>query len=99
MERLSTGGLPVGLFDQESYEEAAVALEPGDIVVIYTDGITEAKARSGERFGEARLAAAIERHVGESARAIHDHLLAALSAYRRGTLQADDLTIIVLKAE
>ena len=98
MERLSAGGLPVGLFDGESYPEAAVALEPGDVVVIYTDGITEAKAASGERFGEARLAAVVERHLGESARAIHDRLLAALSAHRRGELQADDLTLVVLKA-
>lgn len=92
VERLSAGGLVMGVFEDATYQEQTLPLREGDRLVLYTDGITEALSPAGEEFGEARLIEAI-RCAGPAVDA--DGLLANVLAFAGGTLQ-DDATIVVV---
>jgi len=78
------------------YDEDATVLAPGDTLVLYTDGITEAMDRAGDLFGKARLKEAIAAG-GSSARAIIDAIIAAVKSFAAETPQADDLTIVAVR--
>ncbi|HEY6573278.1 MAG TPA: PP2C family protein-serine/threonine phosphatase, partial [Candidatus Eisenbacteria bacterium] len=73
--RLEAGGLMIGPFKDATFEEGSSSLEPGDILVIYSDGVTDAESPAGEQFGEERLLAALGGFTGESAEEIRDGLL------------------------
>ena|GEM_PF-1172972 len=70
-------------------------LRPGDIIVWYTDGITEARDGTGRMYGTQRLAAAVQTHAHLSAEALRDALLADARAYSAGQPQRDDITVVV----
>jgi sigma-B regulation protein RsbU (phosphoserine phosphatase) len=92
---LSGGGMVLGVDPDTRYEEREVSLGPGDALVLYTDGVTEARNEDGEEFGEARLAArlAADRHRGASG--LRDRLLGALHAFS-GDRRDDDQTLVVV---
>jgi phosphoserine phosphatase RsbU/P len=95
---LERGGTVIGIRDDVPFEEDAVALETGDLVVFYTDGISEAANAHGEQFGEERLCAAVEILPGEaSAREVTEAVLAALTGFLDGTEPRDDVTLMVLR--
>jgi len=75
-----------------------VALAPGDRVVLFTDGLTEARNEAGDEFGETRLLEAALRHRACSAPALQARLTAAVGAFTGGALQ-DDATLIVLASD
>ncbi|MCP3137334.1 PP2C family protein-serine/threonine phosphatase [Pyxidicoccus xibeiensis] len=70
-------------------------LRPGDVVVWYTDGLTEARDGAGKLYGTQRLAAAVQAHAHLSAEALRDALLADARAYSAGQPQRDDITVVV----
>jgi sigma-B regulation protein RsbU (phosphoserine phosphatase) len=93
--RLCEGGVVLGVFPDTTFNQAEIAFNPGDRLLLYTDGISEARNASGEEFGEERLAQA-----GLSARtlaptAMNEHLARELQAFTGGALD-DDATIIVV---
>jgi sigma-B regulation protein RsbU (phosphoserine phosphatase) len=95
---LSAGGLPIGIMETAKFALRRETLAPGDLLFIYTDGITEAAAVSGEEFGEARLAQLL-RDGGElSARRWIDHVHAAVETFASGAPQFDDITSLALIA-
>lgn len=97
LRRLEAGSMPVGLFDFAQYENATAQLEQGDVVIVYSDGVTEALDVDGEEFGEDRLAAiAAERHADEAS-AIVDAIVRAVQQFARGAAQHDDVTAMVVK--
>ena len=107
-EWLEQGGLALGILPDTTYTAADIALGPGDVLVLYSDGITEAarpmpgvtEATSpdeAEYFGEDRLLEAAQAHHTESARDILDGLVAAAHAFAGGAPQSDDLTVVVVK--
>jgi phosphoserine phosphatase RsbU/P len=96
-ESLECGGTVVGLFQEVSYEQGAVRLYSGDLVVAFTDGLLEARNAAGEEFGEARICQVLQKHAGERADAIKQALLAALQTWTNGIEQEDDLTLVVFK--
>lgn len=98
IERLGAGGPVLGVLPNAEYEQAQVALAPGDRVVLFTDGLTEARNDAGDEFGEARLLEAALRHRACSAPALQARLAAAVAAFAGGTLQ-DDATLIVLASD
>jgi sigma-B regulation protein RsbU (phosphoserine phosphatase) len=83
VRRLETGGLILGLFEHAIFEEETVALHPGDFVIVFSDGVTEALNAAGEEFTDARLLACIQSHRGDSPQAMLDALL---SDVRRVTM-------------
>jgi len=98
IERLGAGGPVLGVIAGAEYEQAQVALAPGDRVVLFTDGLTEARNEAGEEFGETRLLEAALRHRACSAPALQARLTAAVGAFTGGALQ-DDATLIVLASD
>ncbi len=97
-ETLERGGTVVGILENATFDEAAVDLQPGDRVVLYTDGISEAMNAAGEMFGEDRIYGEIERLPRDlTARDITTRLLAAVHTFLDGVEPGDDMTVMVLR--
>lgn len=99
LELLETGGLLVGIFPQAQYEEAAVTLGPGDLVALFTDGVTEAEDRRKAQYGEERLEQLLRETRSLSAREIGERICQEVLKFSKGTHQADDITVVVVKVE
>ena len=96
VRRLPAASLPLGLLEEARYKAEEIRLEPGDRLVLYTDGVTDARNASGEFFGLARLEQTLRRHAEADAAALHQALLEALSAFAEGAEQSDDITLLTL---
>ena len=94
-ERLREGGPVLGVFDKRNYEMGSAALLPGDRVVLFTDGVTEACNSAGEEFGEARLLHLLRDHRALSAQELQAKILAVVAEFTGGRWQ-DDATLLVL---
>jgi sigma-B regulation protein RsbU (phosphoserine phosphatase) len=91
------GGLPVGLMDAAEFRTEAAQLQPGDTLVLVTDGITEAIDPQREMFGNERLRLAAERYAGESVEQLQAGIIDAVEEFSRGAYQADDITLLVIR--
>lgn len=89
--------LPVGLLPDAAYISCSVALEPGDTLVLYTDGITEAANTADELYGHERLEAVAARHAEAPLEELQAAILADVEEFSRGTYQADDITLLILR--
>jgi serine phosphatase RsbU (regulator of sigma subunit) len=96
-EELGATGLPLGLLPVGEYERRDLSLAPGDLVVIYTDGVTEAANPQGEEYGLERLVALCRRHAGSGAPVLAASLQADLDAFACGVPFGDDRTFILLR--
>jgi serine phosphatase RsbU (regulator of sigma subunit) len=94
---LDATGMPVGLIEGAEFEVGEDRLRPGDLVVIYSDGVTEAENSSSEFFGKKRLKDTIAAHAAKGAAAVHDAIHDAVEAFAAGEPQADDITVVVLE--
>ncbi len=92
-------GFPLGMFPGVSYDEIAVPLRPADMVIFFSDGITDAVNSRGEQFGGDRLCALMQQHpfAASSAQAAVDSIGEALTTFQSGTEHFDDETLIVLR--
>lgn len=95
--RLEIGGLMIGPFKGARFEEGSSRLEPGDVLVVYSDGVPDAEAPDGERFGEERLLAALSGLDGESAEEIRDGLLGAVRTFVADRPPFDDVTVMTVR--
>jgi sigma-B regulation protein RsbU (phosphoserine phosphatase) len=95
--RLTAGGLALGMMPDARYESGRVVLERGDVLVVFTDGITEAMSATGEEWGEDRLIDDLEAHEPTSAGAIAERVLGAARDFSRGLPQHDDMTVAVVR--
>jgi serine phosphatase RsbU (regulator of sigma subunit)/pSer/pThr/pTyr-binding forkhead associated (FHA) protein len=95
--RLDVGGPPLGLFSGVAYEEGALQLAPGDVVVVFSDGVTEASSPSGEEYGEARLISAARDLAGLAPRAVVQGILASVRAFVETSAQSDDITVLAIR--
>ena len=98
VERLSPSGAPLGAFARADYRQATTALSPGDLLVVFTDGVTEAVDPDEVEFGEARLERLLREAEGESVGALCDRIVAAVRAFEAGAPQNDDITLVVARA-
>jgi sigma-B regulation protein RsbU (phosphoserine phosphatase) len=96
VETIELAGLPMGTFDDATYEERVVPLSSGDVVVFYTDGLTEAR-RDAEEYGAARLAAQLEAAAAGTAAEVGERILSDVDAFLQDAPLADDLTLVVVK--
>jgi sigma-B regulation protein RsbU (phosphoserine phosphatase) len=96
--RLETGGPVIGLMPDCSYRQGSVALEEGDVLVLFTDGITEAMNGAGEEWGEERLTRAILANRALPARELIDHITRKADEFVAGAAQYDDMTLIAARA-
>jgi serine phosphatase RsbU (regulator of sigma subunit) len=97
VEWIDLPGTLVGVFADVDLAEIDIHLDPGDTLVLYTDGVTEARGPAGF-FGPERLAAVVAGLAGRSADAIADGVLAAISDFQRGRLR-DDVAMLVVRAQ
>jgi phosphoserine phosphatase RsbU/P len=97
--RLETGGTVVGLLATFPYEQAAVTIVPGDILIAFTDGISEAMNAAGEEWGEVRLIETIKGGAGLNPAEIIARIMQAADAFVAGAKQHDDMTLVVLRAK
>jgi sigma-B regulation protein RsbU (phosphoserine phosphatase) len=94
---LEATGMPVGLLEGAEFTVESLQLVPGDHVVIYSDGVTEAQNQNHEFFGKKRLRDIVNAHAKESCGAIHDAIQAGVAAFTEGAAQSDDITVVVLE--
>lgn len=94
----AVGDLPLGLFLESSYSESVIHLQRGDIVVMYTDGITEAFSAEHEMFSDDQLRQAILA-AEPTAQAVLDRVWAAVTAHQSGATPRDDQTLLVLQVQ
>jgi serine phosphatase RsbU (regulator of sigma subunit)/DNA-binding NarL/FixJ family response regulator len=93
---LDKTGLPLGVFEDATWTRGVVQLTPGDVLLLYTDGATEAQDRQGVFFGEKRLLEIAQANLGRSAQGIQDALSAEVREFVGDAPQADDITLMVL---
>ena len=98
VDRLGAGGPVLGVLAEAEYEQAQVAVAAGDRIVLFTDGLTEARSAGDEEFGEDRLLASALEHRACSAPALQARLSDAVARFNGGRLQ-DDATLMVLAAD
>ena len=95
--RLDAGGPVLGLLPAARYEQASCDVRPGDVLVLYSDGLTEAINPAGEEYGESRLRGFLATVDGRSADEIRDAILASAKGFLGAGPPRDDLTLVVAK--
>jgi phosphoserine phosphatase RsbU/P len=95
---VEASGLPLGMFENAEYEERTVACDAGDMVVFYTDGITETVNMEEQEFGSERLEKVVRENAGENANQVVNEIFYAVSAHARGLRAFDDQTVIAVRA-
>lgn len=96
VEALGSANFPVGMFPEADYQSAEVNLEPGEFLVIYTDGVSEAANVSAELFEEERLRRIVEEFKGETVEELAGTIRDGVKAFTAGAPQSDDVTILVI---
>jgi serine phosphatase RsbU (regulator of sigma subunit) len=99
VEQLASGGLPLGIKADADYREGRTTMQMGDVLCIYSDGVTEAASPNGEEFGPTRLYEVVSRNVDASAAGIRDRIESALTKFSQGTQAADDITLVIVKRQ
>jgi phosphoserine phosphatase RsbU/P len=98
LERLDVGGLPLGIESRVQYESASVVLAPGDLLIIFTDGLIETMNAAEEEFGEERLLNFVKATPAKTADEILRSLVASADAFSGSTPHYDDLTCMILRS-
>ena len=100
IERLTTGGIALGMFEGSTYSAGTAHMEPGDALVMYSDGITEAEDPTGVPFDEAGLERTLALYPGTfpeaTAASVGQAIFDAVERHRRDSRLADDLSVLVL---
>jgi sigma-B regulation protein RsbU (phosphoserine phosphatase) len=96
-EELKGGGMILGILPMAKYQESRAAFQPGDVLVLFSDGVTEAANPRGEEFGEQRLAELVASLHGRPSAEIVEAVHAAVGSYTEGAPAADDITVVVAR--
>lgn len=98
VEFLTTGGWTLGIMTEREYEERPIHIRDGDILVLYTDGVTEAESPTDELFGTERLVELVKTNRHRSAKEMRETIIDEVIRFRDPVSQPDDLTIVIIKA-
>jgi sigma-B regulation protein RsbU (phosphoserine phosphatase) len=94
---LRAAGLPVGMLEEATWETYRQQMEPGDVMLLYSDGCSEARNGAGEMFGVGRVGEVLREYAGRGAQAVVSGLRGAVEAFAGGEAQGDDLTVLVVE--
>lgn len=94
---LRAQGIVLGIVPEPQFDQLSLQLSPGDVLLLYTDGVTEAMNPERELFGDERLAAVLRAHHQRSPQEIINAVLDAVNSFAGGQSQADDITMVVIK--
>jgi sigma-B regulation protein RsbU (phosphoserine phosphatase) len=97
VRRLECGGPIVGLFEAASYDQETFALTPGDWLIVFSDGVSEAMSAIGDEYGEERIVECVEKSMTLEPRQLLEALFADVRDFTRGAAQSDDITAMVLR--
>ena len=98
VEKLTEGGVMLGILPRATFQDARVRLDPGDALVLYSDGVTEAvRADVDEDFGDERLGALVANQLDDPADSIVSAVVNAVAEFSEGAPQADDITVVVAR--
>jgi serine phosphatase RsbU (regulator of sigma subunit)/putative methionine-R-sulfoxide reductase with GAF domain len=97
IEYLTEGGVALGILQSHDYKEMVLGLNPGDLILFYTDGVTEAKNEFGEEFGTKRLEKILLENYALKARQIQDKIYQEIKEFTQDKPGQDDFTMIVIK--
>lgn len=97
LEPFSDGCLPVGLIPGTQYTASSTQLEPGDVLVMFSDGVTEASNTEEDMFGITRLREALHGHHAAPLEDLHQTILASLNSFAAGAKQNDDITVLIAR--
>ena len=97
LEGLGSANFPVGMFAEAEYQSARVQLDPGDYLVIYTDGVTEASNTRNELYEESRLRSILEGFQGQSVEDLTTAIQAGMKEFTEGAAQSDDVTLLAIQ--
>ena len=96
---ITASGVPVGILPEQTYQEETIQLAPQDLLVLYTDGVTEAKATHGEMFGVEMLKRLVEQNCSLSAHDLFEKIEAGIKEFIGNAPPFDDMTLIVIKVK
>jgi len=99
MEKLSVGGLLLGMFPEATYESAVTKMGPEDILVLYSDGVTEARNDADDEFGEDRLEAFLRKNRGLAPERLVESLIRAVHEFSSEGKPGDDVTVAVIRRD
>ncbi len=99
LQLLTRTGTPLGVFEQATWEQVRVQFQPGDALVIYTDGVVDAQNESEQRFGEPALQTIVRAQGGKTATQIRDQVLAAVHDFVALAPRYDDITLMVVTCQ
>ena len=97
VSKLAPTGNPVGLLELATFDTSTTRLEPGDKLVIHSDGITDARSPAGEFYGDRRIAEFVRQYGAASCAELHDALLEDVDEFSAGAEQMDDITLLVIE--
>ena len=97
IRRLDRGGPIVGLFETATYEDEAVKLAPGDWLVVFSDGVSEALSAAGDEYGEGRIVSVVQDNASFDPPQLLEALFANVRDFAKGAAQSDDITAMVLR--
>jgi serine phosphatase RsbU (regulator of sigma subunit) len=97
IESLSPTSMPLGMLEEAEFEVKETRLAPGDRILAYTDGVSEAQNRAKKFFGTARIEQTVRAHCADSCAAMLDALVRAVDDFNEGAEQEDDMTAVVLE--
>jgi len=97
VNELDATGMPVGLIPNAEFVVSERCLEPGDKLLIYSDGVTEAQDAMAKFFGKRRLLEVAQAHAQEACAILHDAIQESVAQFTEGAAQSDDITVLVLE--
>ena len=97
IRRLECGGVVLGLFEHAKFEQETVQLQPGDLVILFSDGVTEAMNPAMDEFTDDRLLDCANTHRGQTPQEVLDALLADVHEFCAGATQSDDITVVMVR--
>jgi sigma-B regulation protein RsbU (phosphoserine phosphatase) len=99
IEMLSVGGLLLGMFPEATYESAALKLGPGEVLVLYSDGVTEARNDQDDEYGEERLVAFLKEHKDDDPERMVETLIRTIYEFSQDGKPGDDVTVAVIRRD
>ena len=97
VRELESSALPLGIIPGQTFETNSLMLAPGELLVGFSDGITEAMNQDGEPYGDQRLLQAVQAHAGQSAQTLVQTIIHLVDEFAAGAPQADDMTLLIIK--
>jgi sigma-B regulation protein RsbU (phosphoserine phosphatase) len=97
IRRLDQGGPIVGLFENAMFDEETVTLAPGDWLIVFSDGVSEAMSATGDEYGDDRIVQCVEANASLEPRQLLEAIFADVKGFARGAAQSDDITAMVLR--